>query len=87
MKKVKMFVTAIAIFAVVGSALAFKTNKANTGGTLLCNLNAIEAAPCASTTIKYLESSLPGNQPAYCNDGAGSPTCDQPKPHIIQNDK
>jgi hypothetical protein len=85
MKNLKMAFTAAAIFAVVGSALAFKTDRANTSGTLRCNIAASIPAPCEDN-IKYVEVSAPQGSPALCNDGLGGSTCDQSK-RVVQDDK
>jgi hypothetical protein len=82
MKKVRMIVSAVAIFAVVGSALAFKSHK--TSGLFFCNVNANQAATCSDQVTKYIINTSTGSA-AFCNNGAGGTDCNQSIAHVQQN--
>ena len=71
MKSIKMALTAAAIFAVVGGALAFKTTT-NTGGTFRCETTS--QTTCTSP-LKYSLASAPLGSELFCNDGAGGTSC------------
>ena len=86
MKSIKMALTAAAIFAVVGGALAFKTTKA-IDGTIFCNLGATEAAPCENTELKYTLVGSGQGSPAFCSTSLSSTVCDQERPNVIEDAK
>jgi len=67
MKKVRMIVSAVAVFAIVGSALAFSGHK---NGAYLCQSS---SGTCTSTT-KYKIDTQNGTS-MFCNDGAGGSSC------------
>jgi len=70
MKKVKIFLTAIAVISVVGGALAFKASKNN--GTLYCNV--LSGSVCPSTH-DYNQVDPPLGSTVYCGTTAGSSAC------------
>ena len=68
MKKVKMILSAIAVFAIVGGALAFKTNSSVYGGALLCNTPQQGSTTCADQITKYASDQTNGST-MVCNSG------------------
>ena len=67
MKKVRMILSAVAVFAIVGSALAFKTQMYS--GTLKCKSSS--AGTCPTSTTRYIQVGItdPQGVDLFCNSG------------------
>lgn len=74
MKKAKVILMAVTIITVVGSALAFKSNKAF-DGSYICRTDGVQGT-CPVTNDRYKITQPPqSGTNRFCNNGAGSTMC------------